>query len=70
MNNSWLIYLVSYFLATNGKLKKNNQYYSTTTVYEYFFAETFTVADFNDFGWHSSGNIIKVSSCGGKSIVG
>ena len=27
MNNSWLILLVSYFLAANGKLKKNNPYY-------------------------------------------
>ena len=42
----------------------------STTVYEYFFAEAFTVADFVDSGWLYSESDIPVSSCDGKSIVG
>ena len=50
MINLWFILFSSYFFAAaNGKLKKTIYYFKgTTTVYEYFFAETFTVANFID----------------------
>ena len=43
---------------------------ASTTVDEFFFAETFTAADFTNSGWLYSEHDIPVSSCAGKSIVG
>ena len=42
----------------------------TTTIYEYFFANTFTGDDFIDSGWTYSGDDTPVTTCAGKSIVG
>ena len=52
---------MSCFFVANGKLKKIFIIIGIITVYEYFFAEKFTVADFTNSGWLFSGNNIPVS---------
>ena len=71
MNSSLLIILMSCFFVVNGKGKTNiYSFKGNITVYSYFFAETFTAADFINSGWLYSGNNIPVSLCVGKSIIG
>ena len=66
----YTFYTCFFFVNGNFIFKKTFIIIGSTAVYEYFFAETFTVADFINSGWLYSESNILVSTCAGKSIVG